>query len=237
MKKVFLSLATIAFVAAGSLTVTSCGGDDSTTPNPGPTPPPVETAGKFSWAGKDYPMDTTTTGVVINAQNQMIAYNIGTEEAPVLATRWIVISHEGEGTEWQTSENALWTQVFVPVDGTTAVYPHESEELFLLATEVMIGGESVADPEGITAFNMNIAVWDEDGEKINYTTSTTFAEGTVNLSFNGMMNGPLGFTLSSGKSNGSSLKSIKSTQLANETVDFNNVQTTNNAKLVKIISK
>ena len=32
MKKVFLSLATIAFVAAGSLTVTSCGGDDSTTP-------------------------------------------------------------------------------------------------------------------------------------------------------------------------------------------------------------
>ncbi len=32
MKKVFLSLATIAFVAAGSLTVTSCGGDDSVTP-------------------------------------------------------------------------------------------------------------------------------------------------------------------------------------------------------------
>lgn len=32
MKKVFLSLATIAFVAAGSLTVTSCGGDDSTPP-------------------------------------------------------------------------------------------------------------------------------------------------------------------------------------------------------------
>src|SRR5690606_4957489 len=39
MKKVFLSLATIAFVAAGSLTVTSCGSDDST---PGPVVPPVE---------------------------------------------------------------------------------------------------------------------------------------------------------------------------------------------------
>ncbi|WCM41806.1 hypothetical protein MG290_12805 [Flavobacterium sp. CBA20B-1] len=34
MKKVFLSLATIAFVAAGSLTVTSCGGDDSTPVTP-----------------------------------------------------------------------------------------------------------------------------------------------------------------------------------------------------------
>ena len=31
MKKVFLSLATIAFVATGSLTMTSCGSDDSTT--------------------------------------------------------------------------------------------------------------------------------------------------------------------------------------------------------------
>ncbi len=39
MKKVFLSLATIAFVAAGSLTVTSCGGDDSVTPTPPPPPP------------------------------------------------------------------------------------------------------------------------------------------------------------------------------------------------------
>lgn len=34
MKKVFLSLATIAFVAAGSLTVTSCGSDDSTPVGP-----------------------------------------------------------------------------------------------------------------------------------------------------------------------------------------------------------
>ncbi|HUH25572.1 MAG TPA: hypothetical protein VLY87_03020, partial [Flavobacterium sp.] len=32
MKKVFLSLATIAIVAAGSLTVTSCGGSDDSTP-------------------------------------------------------------------------------------------------------------------------------------------------------------------------------------------------------------
>lgn len=235
MKKVFLSLATIAFVAVGSLTVTSCGGDDSAPVTP-PVTPPVETAGKFTWAGTDYPMDTTTTGVVVNAESQMVAYNIGTEEEPVLATRWIVISHEGEGTEWQTSSNALWTQVFVPVDGTTAVYPHESEELYLLASEVSIGGEIVSneDMETVTAFSMNIAVWDEDGEKINYTTSTTFPEGTVNLSFNGTMNGPLGFTLSGGKS-ASNLKSLKATKLSNGSVNINNVQKVDNAKLTKIV--
>lgn len=230
MKKVFLSLATIAFVAVGSLTVTSCGGDDSVTPTP---PPVVESNGKMTWGGTDYGFDTTTTGVVINAQNQMIAYNIGTEEEPVLATRWIFISHEGEGTEWQTSENALWTQVFVPVDGETAVYPHESDELFVLATEVMIGGESVADPESISAFSMNIAVWDEDGETINYTTSTTFAEGKVDLTYDGIMNGPLGFTVSSGKST-SNLKSLKATQLTSKSVNFNGVQKIDGAKLTKI---
>ena len=36
MKKVFLSLATVAFVAAGTLTMTSCGSDDSTTTAPTP---------------------------------------------------------------------------------------------------------------------------------------------------------------------------------------------------------
>jgi len=188
----------------------------------------------MTWAGTDYQLDTTTTGVVVNAENQMIAYNIGTEEAPELATRWIFVSHEGEGTEWQTSSNALWTQVFVPIDGETAVYPHESEVLYVLATEVMVGGESVADPEGISAFNMNIAVWDEDGAKINYTTSTTFAEGKVDLTFNGAMNGPLGFTLSGGKST-SNLKSLRATQLTNESVNFNNVQKIDNVKLTKIV--
>src|SRR5690606_25771148 len=133
MKKVFLSMAAIAFVAVGSLTVTSCGSDDS---NPTPPEPPVTTGSKFTWAGTDYTMDMTTTGVVVNAENQMIGYNIGTEEEPVLATRWIFISHEGEGTsDWQTAENALWTQIFVPVNGDTPVYPQEAEEVFLLRSE------------------------------------------------------------------------------------------------------
>lgn len=227
-------MAAIAFVAVGSLTVTSCGSDDS---NPTPEPPPVTTGSKFTWAGTDYSVDTTTTGVVINAENQMIAYNIGTEEEPVLATRWIIISHEGDGSQWQTSENAVWTQIFVPVDGNTAVYPAESDEHYLLASEVVVGGEYVSneDMETVTAFNINFAVWDEDGAAINYTTSTTFPEGTVSVNFDGEMNGPLGFTLSEGKST-SNLKSLRATQLTNEvSVDFNNVEKIDNSDLTKIV--
>jgi len=233
MKKVFLSMAAIAFVAVGSLTVTSCGSDDS---NPTPEPP-VTTGSKFTWAGTDYSVDTTTTGVVINAENQMIAYNIGTEEEPVLATRWIIISHEGDGSQWQTSENAVWTQIFVPVDGNTAVYPAESDEHYLLASEVVVGGESVSneDMETVTAFDINFAVWDEDGATINYTTSTAFPEGTVSVNFDGEMNGPLGFTLSGGKS-ASNFTSFKATQLTSgASVDFNNVQKIDNSDLTKIV--
>lgn len=55
MKKVFLSLATIAFVAAGSLTVTSCGGDDSTPTTP---PPPTELTENFvKYDGEQHQMD------------------------------------------------------------------------------------------------------------------------------------------------------------------------------------
>lgn len=241
MKKIFLSLSAIALLAVGTV---SCGSDDGGTPpvvtppivTPPDVTPPAESASKFTWSGIEYPMDVTTTGVVINAQSQMIAYNIGTEEEPMLATRWIVISHEGEGTDWQTSNNALWTQIFVPVDGQTAVYPHESEDIYLLSSEVLIEGEYVSneDMETVTAFSIGFNVWDEDEGKINYTTSTTFPEGTVNLSFNGDMNGPLGFTLSGGKS-ASNLKSLIGTPLTKETVDFSSVQKIDNAKLTKIV--
>lgn len=56
MKKVFLSLATIAFVAAGSLTVTSCGSDDST-PNPEPGPGPEPTSNYVEWDGSKSSVD------------------------------------------------------------------------------------------------------------------------------------------------------------------------------------
>jgi|GEM_PF-5222636 len=81
MKKVFLSLATIAFVAVGSLTVTSCGGDDSTTT----PPPPTELTenfvkydgGQYKLDGAEYALDVVGENVAIySAQegNDKFAY-------------------------------------------------------------------------------------------------------------------------------------------------------------------
>lgn len=70
MKKVFLSLATIAFVAAGSLTVTSCGGDDSVAPGPVPEPELTENFVKYDGEqhkldGAEYTIDTEGENVAI----------------------------------------------------------------------------------------------------------------------------------------------------------------------------
>lgn len=231
MKKLILSLAALAMISVGAV---SCGSDDGgTNPNPNPTPvddTPIVTGNSFSWGGSSYEVDTTTTGVIINSEGSIVPYNIGTEEEPVIATRWIFITHDGE---WQTADNAVWTQVFIPVDGDTALWPHEADEFYLLATEVVVGGDSVADPEGITAFSIGVNVWDEEGETINYTTSTTFAEGVVSLNYDGFMDGPYGFTLSASSST-SVKSSVSASQLTNMKINTNEIQKVEKRNLVKI---
>ena len=73
MKKVFLSLATIAFVAAGSLTVTSCGSDDSTTTPEPPTPPTEQADNTIRYQTDDYEVNYQHTAV------EYMIYNKGTE--------------------------------------------------------------------------------------------------------------------------------------------------------------
>jgi len=71
MKKVFLSLAALAFVATGSLTVTSCGGDDST-PTPTP-PPPVELTENFvKYDGEQHELDGAEYTIDAVGQNVAI---------------------------------------------------------------------------------------------------------------------------------------------------------------------
>jgi|SRR5690554_3700160 len=60
MKKMFLSLATIAFVATGALTATSCGSDDST-PNPDPVPEPL-TENFIEIGSEKFPLNFTWLG-------------------------------------------------------------------------------------------------------------------------------------------------------------------------------
>lgn len=70
MKKVFLSLATVAFVAAGTLTMTSCGSDDSTTTAPTPGGEDDTTPGDGD--------DTTPVGntFVYNGETYVIDSNV-----------------------------------------------------------------------------------------------------------------------------------------------------------------
>src|SRR5690554_1455470 len=60
MKKMFLSLTTIAFVATGALTATSCGSDDST-PNPDPVPEPL-TENFIEIGSEKFPLNFTWLG-------------------------------------------------------------------------------------------------------------------------------------------------------------------------------
>ena len=245
MKKVFLSLAALAFVATGTV---SCSSDDGgsapadDTPGNDDTPGGDDTPGTesnvFNWDGADYAVDTTTTGVIVDSDSNIQVYELDTDgdgEADEIVSRWIVISHEG--TDFQTSSNDVWTNIYVPVDleAQEVLWPHEATEYYLLGTEVYVGGESVADPDTISAFDFAIDVWDEDGEQIVYTTSTTFAEGTVNVDFDGFMDGPYGFTLTSGTSVSSVNAVSKSIQLEKGNVDLNNAKKINNANMIKVV--
>lgn len=74
MKKVFMSLAAIAFVAMGSLTVTSCGSDDSTTTPEPPTPPTEQADNTIRYQTDDFEVNYQQTGV------EYMIYNKGTED-------------------------------------------------------------------------------------------------------------------------------------------------------------
>ncbi|MEG1022728.1 MAG: hypothetical protein RSE50_14620, partial [Myroides sp.] len=144
MKKVFLSLATIAFVAVGSLTVTSCGGDDSTPgTTPPPPPPPVESNGKMKYNNQDFVLDTAVSQIYAqkNAQGQNVAsaFNlpINNGQDTIRVTRWNIISYNGEDAN--TSENYHQISIYVPVDGNSIVKPNAAENIYFAGAAVYAG--------------------------------------------------------------------------------------------------
>src|SRR5690606_12381651 len=143
MKKVLLSLAALAFVATGTVSCSSDdggpnngGGTNDDTPGTGDdTPGGDDTQGgddtpggtsTFTWDCAEYDVDTATTGVVVNAESQMRAFNLDTDgdgEGDTIVTRWIVYTHAGD--DFQTASEGVYTEVYIPVNGDNAVYPHE----------------------------------------------------------------------------------------------------------------
>ena len=220
MKKMFLSLATIAFVATGALTVTSCGSDDSTTPvvpgddNPGDDNPgddnPGETAGVLTYNGSEFDLDNARSQIYGHknqaGNNVVTAFNLPINQGQdtIRATRWNIIAHNGEDPN--TSENYYQLSFFIELDGNTIVTPNAAETFYLAG-----GGQGVllyagdannpVDLGQISALGMqfNNFVDGQDGGTIDYVTSITAANGTIESDYNGDLEGTFFFIPSSPK--------------------------------------
>ncbi|MDO5636509.1 MAG: hypothetical protein Q4G18_04590 [Myroides sp.] len=164
MKKVFLSLATIAFVAAGSLTVTSCGSDDSApNPEPGPGPggddnPPVENAaGKLTYDGEDFDLDSMRF-LLHGTDTGWTVINEGTEEEPDYRSLWVGMVYSGDDAA--TASEYYQMEFTLPVEetqeGFLLILPNEVEpaDFGLSIPYVEIGGTRVT-LTGVNAGGIN----------------------------------------------------------------------------------
>lgn len=185
MKKVFLSLATIAFVAAGSLTVTSCGGDDSTG---GTTPPP--------------PTKLTENFIQVNDDQEEIAFSLyavhvdgAGQNAPIkeytlqdgtVVAAFEFISHNGDAITPIGATNT-WATMLTKVDtsipvGTAGryVFPFQTEGTTLLGgfttsmndTDYSYGASAEFDVTELTYATESAA------GSMTYTLSGTDADDT-----------------------------------------------------------
>ena len=164
MKKVFLSLATIAFVAAGSLTMTSCGGDDST---PGPTPDPVDPVltenfiqvndQQSELKNSIYAVHTTS-----NEDNAPIKVYKDTETGETFAGFYF-ISHDGASAT-TFGGNRSYLIYFTPYDTTKP----EGEALILPFTQ-----------EGATQFGGAVTLMNDTQYNYASGASATIGQGTA----------------------------------------------------------
>ena len=123
MKKVFLSLATIAFVAAGSLTVTSCGGDDSVAP----VVPPVTQGIKLA---------VTTPAADIVAGEP---FELTIQKADGTPITGAVLHVNGEATEIESEDGLFVIQGPAGEITLTAVYQGEtSNEVVVVVQEAEV---------------------------------------------------------------------------------------------------
>jgi len=203
MKKVFLSLATIAFVAAGSLTVTSCGGDDSTTP-PVVTPPvggddnpPVGTAaGKLTYEGEEHDLNNMRFLLHGTSSSQWTVVNEGTEAEPDYRSLWVGMVYSGDDAA--TASEYYQLQFSLPVEetaeGFTLKFPNEVDpaDIGISVPYVEIGG-SVVTLTGINAggINFNTFVYNET-DPMTTNNESQFGIGqelVISHEFNGEFGG------------------------------------------------
>lgn len=141
MKKVFLSLATIAFVAAGSLTVTSCGGDDSTGGTTPPPPPPTELTENFIQVNNDQEkIAFSLYAVHVDGAGQDAPIKEYTLEDGTVVAAFEFISHNGSAITPIGATNT-WSTLLTKVD-TSIPVGTDGRYVFPLTTDgsTLLGG-------------------------------------------------------------------------------------------------
>lgn len=188
MKKVFLSLATVAFVAVGSLTMTSCG-DDESTPGPGPGPGPGEEhAGKLTVDGSEYGLDTTDTFVYSvkgdDGKNYVALYNYVIQPGDTItATRWAIQSYSGEDSQATEDLHLIDFYIEQDADAEGLTFPNQAETFYIQGLAVVAGGSEVEIDGGSVALDFN--VFDTAGQ-IDYSSTLTGSKN-IKAEFNGEM--------------------------------------------------
>jgi len=199
MKKVFLSLATIAFVAAGSLTVISCGGDDSNpTPGPGPEPEPELTENFIQVNSDQEAIDYTIYAVhVLGEGDNAPIREYALEDGRKVAI-FEFISHNGTSAGAIASSTAL-TDVLVGtlVDETIPVgtagryslpYVKEGGTLILgLSTSMNDTDYTYSD-----AAELNVSALDYTAKTMTYVLSGVDADDSsisIKTNLNGTIEG------------------------------------------------
>lgn len=176
MRKVFLSLAALAFVATGSLTMTSCGGNDDSTPvvpnpnpDPNPDPNPIAQDNKITIDGEVYTATGSwftvygdqTTGEFANSYTWPAA-NLGIEQdLPVSEWNSYIIVEDESNVEY-----VLITGFDVPYVSSTTK-PSDVEVV-------------ISYSQNLYAINANGIVTPAlyEGDLVEFATFDTFAIAT-----------------------------------------------------------
>lgn len=240
MKKVFLSLAALAFVATGSLTMTSCGSDDSTPVTPTPpvvddtTPQNPQAENTVRFDGVDSPLDFSYYELIVRDYNTQGGGTI--EEVTVYnfpgggyANGYYVnvgynMTEDGVDTYHYAFILVKNESIVIGEQGIEdfgeAVFPHQAEEedIYWASAYVEIDGDVYASAQGNVGtgsvdVNTLVLQQNEDGDLVG--TSNFVSQFSIDGSdFNFIYNGATFFdTYNNTPAAGKGVNSIKNNML------------------------
>ncbi len=242
MKKMFLSLATIAFVATGTLTVTSCGSDDSTTPDPGSGSELTENFVKFEgdqfevW-GAEYALDTDGEYDYIYLLENLDGYYIyystyfyseDIQGATALADVEIygVIGYFVQLQNVELDDEGM-------IIGYDAPLPHQADELLYDMAGAVNYGQQLGSSISNLNLNINTFVLGESSLTTDFDGFITYNTGNVTFDYNGDAGFYANDVSEGAKATAVDLKLEMTELLGNES----GTSLKNNAKIVKVLKK